>query len=226
MGLFGLYTMRQSVMEEREAQIVQLLDFADSQLRYFHALELNGHMNREVAQARAMEAISAQRQDSNYFFIRSLTDDRFIYHPIAARMGTTDDGGRMPDGKSTAQAYRDGAGAQPEQRRRRVTIPARSVPDKQFPKMNGVMKFEPWGWMPGTGFYIDDIEARFWRQAAVFLIVGSVLLALRAILVLRMRVVILRQPGGEPHDAAGVHEKIANAIWPWKYQSARTTTTA
>ena len=76
MGLFGLYTMRQSVMEEREAQIVQLLDFADSQLRYFHALELNGHMNREVAQARAMEAISAQRQDSNYFFIRSLTGAR------------------------------------------------------------------------------------------------------------------------------------------------------
>jgi hypothetical protein len=88
MGLFGLYTMRQSVMEEREAQIVQLLDFADSQLRYFHALELNGHMNREVAQARAMEAISAQRQDSNYFFIRSLTDDRSSTTPYAARMGT------------------------------------------------------------------------------------------------------------------------------------------
>ena len=211
MGLFGLYTMRQSVMEEREAQIVQLLDFADSQLRYFHALELNGHMNREVAQARAMEAISAQRQDSNYFFIRSLTDDRFIYHPIAARMGTTDDGGRMPDGKSTAQAYRDALARSPNNKAFvRIHAPKPDVPDKQFPKMNGVMKFEPWGWMPGTGFYIDDIEARFWRQAAVFLIVGSVLLALVAILVLRMRVVILRQLGGEPHDAAEYMKKIAN----------------
>ena len=92
----------------------------------------------------------------------------------------------------------------------RIHAPKPDVPDKQFPKMNGVMKFEPWGWMPGTGFYIDDIEARFWRQAAVFLIVGSVLLALVAILVLRMRVVILRQLGGEPHDAAEYMKKIAN----------------
>jgi hypothetical protein len=35
----------------------------------------------------------------------------------------------------------------------RIHAPKPDVPDKQFPKMNGVMKFEPWGWMPGTGFY-------------------------------------------------------------------------
>lgn len=211
MGASGLYTMRQSVMDERMEQIIQLLDFADSQLRYFHALELNGNMTREVAQARAIEAISAQRQDSNYFFIRSMDDDLFIYHPIASRVGKPDDGGTMPDGRSTAQAYRDALAQSPNNKAFvRIMAPKPDIPNKQFPKLNGVMKFEPWGWMPGTGFYVDDIEARFWRQAGVFVAVGGVLLALVAVLVLRMRVVILRQLGGEPHDAAEYMKKIAN----------------
>ena len=107
MGLFGLYTMRQSMMEERQEQITQLLDFADSQIRYFHAQETSGKMTREDAQARATAVIKAQRQGTNYFFIRSLTDDKFIYHPIPSRVGNADDGGKMPDGRSTTQAYRE-----------------------------------------------------------------------------------------------------------------------
>ena len=211
MGAFGLYTVRQSVIEERKEQIIQLLDFADSQLRYFYALEVNGAMTREVAQLRAIEAISAQRQESNYFFIRSLHDDSFIYHPIPTRLGAPDDGGIMPDGRSTAQAYRDALAVSKDGRAFvRIHAPRPDAPKKQFPKLNGVMKFEPWGWMPGTGFYMDDIEARFWRQAAAFLIVGGVLLALVTVLVLRMRAVILRQLGGEPHDAAKSMKKIAN----------------
>lgn len=211
MGAFGLYAVRQSVMDERRAQIAQLLDFADSQLRYFYALEVNGAMTREVAQLRAIEAISAQRQESNYFFIRSLSDDLFIYHPIPSRVGTTDDGGKMPDGRSTAQAYRDALAKSKDKKAFvRIHAPRPEAPDKQFPKLNGVMKFEPWGWMPGTGFYIDDIEARFWRQAAAFLVVGGALLALVAVLVLRMRAVILRQLGGEPYDAAKSMKKIAS----------------
>lgn len=40
MGFYGLLSMREAMMVERRLQIVQLLDFADSQLRYFHGLEL------------------------------------------------------------------------------------------------------------------------------------------------------------------------------------------
>ena len=65
MGSFGLYSMRQGMMEERRAQITQLLDFADSQLKYFQGLEVSGKLSREEAQARAKEAIGAQKQGSN-----------------------------------------------------------------------------------------------------------------------------------------------------------------
>jgi len=37
--------------------------------------------------------------------------------------------------------------------------------DKPVPKLSYVKGFEPWGWIIGTGIYIDDVEAA-WRAAA------------------------------------------------------------
>lgn len=212
MGLFGLYSMRQALLEERRAQITQLLDFADSQLKYFHGLETAGKLSTEEAQARAKEAIGAQKQDSNYFFIRTLSDDYFVHHPIAERMGKPDDGGKLADGRTAVQTYHDelakstGNKAFVELLTTKPGDPSKSL----YPKLNGVLKFEPWGWMPGIGFYIDDINSRFWRQSSIFLAVGGVLFALLALLTFRMRAAILQQLGGEPQEAAENMRKIAN----------------
>lgn len=212
MGLFGLYSMRQALLEERRAQITQLLDFADSQLKYFHGLETTGTLSRDEAQARAKEAIGSQKQGSNYFFIRTLSDDYFVHHPIAERMGKPDDGGKLADGRTVVQAYRDalaksaGNKAFIELQTTKPGDPTKAL----YPKLNGALKFEPWGWMPGIGFYIDDINSRFWEQSSIFLVVGGVLFALLALLTFRMRAAILQQLGGEPQDAAENMRKIAN----------------
>ena len=42
MGFFGLHAMRQSMYEERRAQITQLLDFSESMLKYYHSPQLSG----------------------------------------------------------------------------------------------------------------------------------------------------------------------------------------
>jgi methyl-accepting chemotaxis protein len=213
MGSFGLISMRQSMLEERRAQITQLLDFVDSQLKYFQSLEASGKMTREEAQARAKEAIGAQKQgNNNYFFIRTLTDDYFVLHPIASRMGKPDNGGPIPDGRMAAQAYREELAKSSDNKAFiELKAPKPGSQDKtQYPKLNGVLKFEPWGWMPGIGFFIDDIDARFWKQSSLFLLAGGILLAFLAVLVFRMRSVILRQLGGEPQEAAECMKKIAN----------------
>lgn len=214
MAAFGLLSMRQSMMEERRAQITQLLDFGGSQLQYFQGQEAAGKLTREEAQKRAKEAIAAQKQGSdNYFFIRNLKDDHFVLHPIASRMEKADDGGKMPDGRSVVQTYRDELAKSNDSKaflELKTLKPGSGKKDVLYPKLNGVFKFEPWGWMLGIGFYIDDIDARFWQQSTIFVAVGSLLLALMAALVFRMRSVILKQLGGEPQDAAESMKKIAN----------------
>ncbi|SFN54938.1 Cache domain-containing protein, partial [Formivibrio citricus] len=213
MAVDGLYQMRQSLLEERRAQIAQLLDFADAQLKYFHGQETSGKLSREEAQARAKESIAAQKKGSDYFFIRSLKEDMFVLHPIPSRVGVKDDGGKMPDGRSTAQAYRDSL-AQSKDNKAFFSIMAPKPGDKdkdaRYPKLNGVLKFEPWGWMPGIGFFTDDIEQTFWKRAAAFLGMGAVLLAVVAFLAIRTMRSILGQLGGEPQYAAEIAQGIAN----------------
>lgn len=213
MGFFGLYSMRQGMLEERRAQITQLLIFAEAQLNHFHSLEMAGKMSRTEAQQRAKEALGAQRHENDYFFVRSLNDEYFVMHPIPSRLGKADNGGILPDGRTTVQAYWDALSASKSNIAfLELTAPKPGDADKskRYPKLNGVLKFEPWGWMPGIGFYVDDINARFWKQSSVFLSVAVLLFALSAVLVFRMRSSILSQLGGEPQEAAYCMKMIAN----------------
>ena len=210
---FGLYTMQKNLYEERRTQISQSLDFVNGLIEHYHMQETSGKMSRADAQARAIEAISAQRQGlRSYYFIRELKGNHFIYHPLAGRLGKPDDGGTLPDGRSVIQAYRDGLANSVDNKTfiKLETLKPGEPETRRFPKLNGVLRFEPWGWMVGIGFYIDDITSRFWQQATYFLVVGAALLALIAILAYRMRTNILRQLGGEPHEAAENMRRIAN----------------
>lgn len=212
MGAFGLYTMRQNMYEERHAQLNQLLDFADSQIRYFYSLETSGKLSRQEAQVRAKEALGSQRQGNNYYFIRALNDDTFIYHPIASRINKADDGGIQANGQTTAQINRDEL-AKSKDNKAFVLINTAKPGDQTkalYPKLNGLLKFEPWGWMPGTGFFVDDIESQFHKKAAIFLLVAGILVAALAALVFRMRADILRLLGGEPQNAADSMRRIAS----------------
>lgn len=212
MAAYGLFQLRQSLLIERQSQIIQLLDFADAQLRYFHGLELTGKLSREDAQTRAKESIAAQRKGNDYFFIRTLTDDFFVYHPVASRMGKADPGERMPDGRMNAAAYRDELKESKSNKAIMMVHAAHpnSSDKSSYPKFVGVLKFEPWGWMPGIGFYVDDIDRMFWREALKMLIVGGGLIGAVAFMAILTLCSILNLLGGEPKYAAECMRKIAN----------------
>ena len=213
MGVFGLYSMRQGMLDERRAQITQLLVFAEAQLNHFHALEVSGKMTRDEAQTRAKESLGAQRNKNDYFFIRGLKDEYFVMHPIPSRMEKPDNGGMLPDGRTTVQAYWDAlASSESNIAFLELNAPKPGDADKtnRYQKLHGVLKLDDWGWLRGIGFYIDDIYARVLKYSSVFLGVAGLLFALSALMVFRMRSTILRPLGGEPQDAAHCMRMIAN----------------
>lgn len=212
MAACGLYQLRQSVQDERREQITQLLDFADAQLKYFYHLETIGELSREEAQTRAKESIAAQKKGSSYFFIRSLTNDVFVYHPVASRMGKSDPGERMHDGRMNALAYREDLAKSKDNKVFLTVYAARpNVEDKTpQPKLVGVLKFDPWGWMPGIGFYMDDIDHMFWRYAGMFLAIVAVLIGGVAFLAQHTIRSILWHLGGEPQYAVEIAQNIAS----------------
>ena len=46
------------------------------------------------------------------------------------------------------------------------------------PKISFVKGFKPWGWIVGSGLYVDDVDALFWQQVRNLAIVMGVLLVM------------------------------------------------
>lgn len=171
-----------------------------------------GRYSREEAQARAKEALSAQRKGSDYFIVRSIADNVLLVHATASRVGKVDPGGKALDGRPVMEAYME-AIAKSGTGQGFVELAAvrpNSGDKNLYKKLSGADKFDPWNWIVVIGFFVDDIEDRFWEQATLYLGVGGVLLALLSTLIFRMRSVILGQLGGEPQDAQESMKKIAN----------------
>ena len=76
--------------------------------------------------------------------------------------------------------------------------------------MQDILKgFEPWGWVIGSGVYIDTVNAAIWKRAMGF---GAVALALGAALLVVGTLIsrnLLRQLGGEPDYARHIARSIA-----------------
>ncbi len=77
------------------------------------------------------------------------------------------------------------------------------------PKLQYVMKFEPWGWMIGTGVYVDDIDKiyreRLWSELGF----ACLIVVLEAVIAFYIARGVLRQVGGEPEVANGVMARVA-----------------
>ena len=211
LGLMGLMQLRTTMLEERQAQIRLILDYSEAQLAYFHGQEKDGKMSRSEAQQRAREAIGAQRKGDDYIFVRSIADDVMVVHPIASRVGKVDLGAKLPDGRTTSVAYKEALAVSKDGRAFVTIQTARpgSQDKTNYPKLNGVVKFEPWGWMAGTGFFVDDIDKAFWEDALKMLVVTVLLLGVILALAFRAMRSILGDLGGEPGYAAQIAQGIA-----------------
>ncbi|QEL57470.1 methyl-accepting chemotaxis protein [Chromobacterium paludis] len=211
LALLGLSTVallstRATLHQEKRGQIVHLLKMAENSLSHFHDLETQG-MPRAEAQKQAIAALSALRVDDIYFFGRN-RDNLVLFHPSKARVGKVDMGSKLPDGRTTVQAYEDAM--QQDHYGVLVIQTSRGGSKEEFPKLNGVFRFEPWGWTVGTGIFIDDIDQLFWQQARTLLAVAVGCVLVLGALVGWMSRSILNSLGGEPAYAAQVVKAIAD----------------
>lgn len=125
---------------------------------HFVALEKNGDMTRDEAQSAAKSAVSHTRFDgSNYYWIQDV-NTAMVMHPIKPAL----DGKNLisivdPNGKAlfvemTRIAKQQGQGFVDYQ----WTKPGLSVP---VDKISFVKLQSDWGWIIGSGLYLDDIQA-------------------------------------------------------------------
>lgn len=133
-------------------------------LRYYQDLESTGKQSREEAQKQAMQMIRSLRYDQDdYFWINDL-GPVMVMHPTNPKLEGQDLSAlKDPDGKflfndMVKLAKQSGAGLVDY----RWPKPGSADP---VPKVSYIELFQPWGWIIGSGIYIDDMQAEFREQA-------------------------------------------------------------
>ncbi|WP_024677763.1 cache domain-containing protein, partial [Pseudomonas syringae] len=176
---------------EKTMHVVQT---ASGILTFYQGLEAAGSMTREAAQQQALKEIKGLRYSQNdYFWINDLRPV-MIMHPTNPKLEGQDISTiRDPDGfavfnEMVALVKSKGAGMV----NYRWPKPGASEPVK---KTSYVQLFQPWGWILGSGVYVDDVAAEFKTQLwnAGLFIVGIVLvMVLLLVLIVRSIVRPLR----------------------------------
>ncbi|GAB4113488.1 MAG: methyl-accepting chemotaxis protein [Rubrivivax sp.] len=140
------------------------VQIAHGVLVWAHGQEQAGRMSREQAQALAREAIAQLRYaDGDYFWINDMTP-RMVMHPVKPEL----DGRDLADFKDPNGVPLFKRFVETVQRDRAGFVAYQwPKPGSQQPvdKVSYVMGFEPWGWIVGSGVYVDHVASDFAGRA-------------------------------------------------------------
>ena len=162
---FGLKSGYADIHAAKEVKTRHLVESAHSLIAHYHAMETRGELDRTAAQKAAREALSALRyDDKEYFWVNDMTP-AMIMHPLKPELdGKSLADFRDPDGKRLFVEFVDVV------RRQQAGFVRYQWPrpgsDTPQPKLSYVKGFEPWGWIVGSGIYVDDALAEFLALAA------------------------------------------------------------
>ncbi len=153
-------TMRANIIERKREMIRELTQAAWSELAGLHARERQGAMTRQEAQAAAVARMQSLRygdDGKDYFWVSDM-HPRMIVHPYRPELNGqdlseySDRAGKRLFVEFTKLVRADGAGYseylwQWKDDERRIV-----------PKLSYVKGFAPWGWIIGTGVYLEDVR--------------------------------------------------------------------
>ena len=160
-SIFRTSAIMQDDIERNTRQVVET---ARSVVAHYHGEEVAGRMNRADAQRAALSTLREMRYEGKeYFWVNDL-HPTMLMHPTKPELDNTDlTNNRDATGKAhfveMAQVVKaHGAG---------FVRYLWKTPDKSHdePKLSYVAGFAPWGWVIGSGVYLDRVNGAIWSAA-------------------------------------------------------------
>jgi methyl-accepting chemotaxis protein len=195
---YSIYSLRASLLDARQGRLRMLVETSAGVLEHFHDQQQSGELSEEAAKEAALATIQKLRYDKKeYFWINDL-DARVVMHPIKPELnGKNAVGMKDPNGKAIFSEFAriartQGAGFVDY-------MWPKPGHDEPIPKVSYVRLFQPWGWVIGSGVYLDDDDvAVVTRQESISLLIfGAVLLIVLSLASWIISSSILHQLGGE-----------------------------
>jgi methyl-accepting chemotaxis protein len=161
---FWIKNQHSNLLSERQQKTRNLVEIPVSLIAQQYQLETEGKISRAKAQQNALASIRAMRYDGeNYFWIND-EHPTMVMHPMKPELDGKDlTDLKDPDGKAIFVEFVNAA-RDPEGGFVYYLWP-KPGESKPVAKLSFVKRFAPWGWVIGTGIYIDDVDAAWQRSA-------------------------------------------------------------
>lgn len=161
--LFSLKTLDENLLEDRYTKTTHLTEAATDVVNYFYQQSQQGKLSLSEAKTHALEALKTMHYgDQEYFWVNSL-DYTMLTHPKQKLIGQDIKNIRDPNGiqlfvEMVRIVNTQGEGFFAYQW-------DRAGSSEPLDKISYVKLFQPWGWVIGTGIYLDDVNDIFWDNA-------------------------------------------------------------
>ena len=207
MLFYYLPLVKGKLMDEKKLAIKHVTELAESQMASYDARVKAGEFTLEEAQKRMTANIRAMRYDGSEYFWVLNNAGKMVVHGVKQELVGKDMGedifkdatGKyfvkemVTIGKTKGEGYID----------YHYPRPGQSQP---APKLGFVKMFAPWGWMVGTGIYVDTVHAEM-NKMQWQIILGTVVCA---IIILCIAFWVSRKIKLALNEAVGVANHLAN----------------
>ena len=186
-GALGLYRLHTALLDDRMIKTRNLAEVAHGVIVRYHARVQGGDLSEADAKRLALADLEVLRYDEKEYFWVNDMGPVMLMHPFSKQLNGKDlSENKDPNGKRLFVEFvnvvkRDGAGYVD------YLWPKPGL-DHPVPKISYVKGFAPWGWIVGTGIYIDDVDTIFRQQ----LIANGSIIAVVILLLLGLSWVMVR----------------------------------
>ncbi|MCX7208464.1 MAG: methyl-accepting chemotaxis protein [Proteobacteria bacterium] len=197
------------MLSGRKDKVRNLAESAQTVVAHFEQLSRDGKMDQPTAQAAALQALRAIRYDKKEYFWVNDESPKMLMHPMKPELEGKDLSAlKDPNGKAlflemVKVVKSEGAGFVGYQ----WSKPSSTEP---VDKISYVQGFAPWGWVIGTGIYIDDVNEKFRRVLYVLLPLGILMMALVTFTLILLGRSLFKLLGCEPQEAVALARSVAS----------------
>lgn len=172
----SIQTLRHNLKEDRYVKTAHLTESTTDTVNYFYQQFQQGKFTEKEAQQHALAALNTMHYDGKEYFWVNTLDYIMLSHPKQELIGQNIENISDPNGFyifvemiRLVNAKGEGfVGYQWD----------KPGADEPVDKVSYVKLFQPWGWVIGTGIYLDDIDDIFWESAVNLIITALFFLLL------------------------------------------------
>ena len=174
--LVSIQTLKFNLLEDRHLQTQHLTEVATDTVRYFYSQFEQGNFTEKEAKQHALSALSSMHYNKEeYFWVNSI-NYIMLSHPKKTLVGQNIENISDPNGvyvfvEMMRVINAQGQGGVDYQWYKKGV-------EKPVDKASYVKLFQPWGWVIGTGIYLDDVDEIFWQNAETLLLTAGLFLLL------------------------------------------------